>query len=48
MASDVFFSDMRTDFGNNLLDKLRKVIRKAGIGNIDFHDHYAAIKMNLG
>ena len=48
MASDVFFSDMRTDFGNNLLDKLRKVIRKAGIGNIDFQDHYAAIKMHFG
>lgn len=48
MASDVFFSDMRTDFGNNLLDKLRKVIRKAGMGNIDFQDHYAAIKMHFG
>ena len=48
MASDVFFSDLRTDFGNNLLDKLRKVMRKAGIDKIDFQDHYAAIKLHFG
>ena len=31
MASDVYFSDLRTDFGNNLLDKLNRVMREAGI-----------------
>ena len=48
MASDVYFSDMRTEFGNNLLDKLRKVMERAGIGDIDFKDHYAAIKIHFG
>ena len=48
MASNVYFSDLRTDFGNNLIDKLRKVMRQAGIGTIDFNGHYAAIKMHFG
>lgn len=46
--SKVYFSDLRTDFGNNLLDKLRKVMRKAGIETIDLDGHYAAIKMHFG
>ena len=48
MASDVYFSDLRTDFGNNLLDKLNRVMKEAGIENIDFKDHYAAIKLHFG
>ena len=48
MASDVFFSDMRTGFGNSLLDKLRKVMRRAGMETIGFSDHFVAIKMHFG
>ena len=48
MASDVYFSDLRTDFGNNLLDKLNRVMKEAGIETIDFKDHYAAIKLHFG
>ncbi len=48
VMSDVYFSDLRTEFGNNLLDKLTRVMRSAGIGNIDFRDHYAAIKLHFG
>lgn len=48
MASKVYFSDMRTEFGNNLLDKLSRVIKAAGIEDIDFKDHYAAIKIHFG
>ena len=48
MASKVYFFDLRTDFGNNLLDKLGKVIRAAGIETINFKDHYAAIKLHFG
>ena len=48
MASDVFFTDLRTGFNNSLLDKLRRVMEKAGFGNIDFEDHYAAIKLHFG
>lgn len=46
--SKVYFSDLRTDFGNNLLDKLRKVMRQAGIDKIDFRNQYVAIKMHFG
>ncbi len=48
MASDVYYSDLRTGFNNSLLDKLSRLIRKAGIDTIDFQDHYAAIKMHFG
>ncbi len=46
--SDVYYSDLRTGFDNSLLDKLRRLIRKAGIENIDFRNQYAAIKMHFG
>ncbi len=48
MASDVYCSDLRTGFSNSLLDKLGRLMERAGIGNIDFQDHYAAIKMHFG
>ncbi len=48
MKSKVYYSDLRTEFGNNLLDKLKRVIESAGIKDIDFVDHYAAIKMHFG
>ena len=48
MKSDVYFSDLRTGFNNSLLDKLTRLMEKAGIGNIDFKNHYAAIKMHFG
>ena len=34
--SKVYFTDMRALPGTNLPDKLKKLIRKAGIGEIDF------------
>ena len=48
MASNVYFSDLRTDFGNNLIDKLKRVMKEAGIETIDFDGHYAAIKLHFG
>ena len=48
MASDVYYSDLRTGFSNSLLDKLGRLMERAGIGDIDFRDHYAAIKMHFG
>ena len=32
----VYYTNLRTGFNNNLLDKLKKLIKKAGIGTIDF------------
>ena len=46
--SKVYFTDMRALPGTNLPEKLKKLIRKAGIGDIDFEKKYTAIKMHFG
>ena len=46
--SKVYYTDMRTGFNNNLLQKLERLVKKAGIGTIDFEDKYAAIKIHFG
>lgn len=46
--SKVYFTDFRVTPECNLLQKLEKLIRKAGIGSIDFKDRYAAIKIHFG
>ena len=33
--SKVYYTSMRTGFDNGLLDKLKRLIKKAGIENID-------------
>lgn len=45
----VFFTDFRTvAFGDGLPAKLKKMIRKAGIGEIDMQGRFAAIKLHFG
>ena len=44
----VYFSDLRCYPGLNLLEKLEKLIRAAGIGEIDFAHKLTAIKMHFG
>ena len=44
----VYFSDLRCHPGLNLPDKLKKLIRAAGIGKIDFDRKMVAIKMHFG
>jgi uncharacterized Fe-S center protein len=46
--STVYFTDMRTKPGRNLLDKLEILIKKAGIEQIDFKDKFTAIKIHFG
>ncbi len=46
--SKVFFTDLRTVPGNNLLVKLENLIRRAGIGDIDFDGKFTAIKIHFG
>ena len=46
--SKVFFTDLRTVPGNNLLVKLEKLIRRAGIADIDFDGKFTAIKIHFG
>ena len=45
----VYFTNMRTEaFGDSLPTKLAKLIRKAGIGEIDMDGKFVAIKMHFG
>ncbi len=44
----VYFTDMHTSFSENLPQKLERLIKTAGIGQIDFEKKYAAIKMHFG
>lgn len=47
--SEVYFTDFRTEpFGEGLPTKLKKLIRKAGIGQIDMNGKFVAIKMHFG
>lgn len=47
--SKVYFTDFRTiAFGDSLPVKLKKLIKKAGIGQIDMDGKFVAIKMHFG
>ena len=46
--SKVYFTDFRTRLGVSLTDKLQKLIKMAGIGDIDFDNKFVAIKMHFG
>ena len=46
--SKVYFTDFRTTIGVSQCAKLQKLIRAAGIGQIDFAGKYVAIKMHFG
>ena len=47
--SKVFWTDFRTvAFGDGPATKLKKLVKKAGIEQIDFKDKFVAIKMHFG
>ena len=46
--SKVYYTSMKTSFSENLPQKLERLIKKAGIGEIDFERKYAAIKIHFG
>ena len=46
--SKVYYTDMRTSFSENLPQKLERLMKTAGIGEIDFKKKYAAIKIHFG
>ena len=48
MASKVYFGDLRADFHENLQQKLTRLMKTAGMGEIDFDKKYVAIKMHFG
>ena len=39
--SKVYFTSFKTSFTENLMQKLARLVKTAGIENIDFQDHYA-------
>ena len=47
-ASKVYFANFRTHDHESLPERLRRLIVKAGIGDIDFDGKYAAIKIHFG
>ena len=48
MASKVYFVDLRADVHENLQQKLTRLIKTAGMGDIDFQDKFVAIKLHFG
>lgn len=48
MASKVYWADFRADFRENLQQKLARLMKTAGMGEIDFDNKYVAIKMHFG
>ncbi len=46
--SKVYFTDFRTRVGVSLTEKLQRIIKKAGITDIDMDGKFVAIKMHFG
>ncbi len=46
--STVYFTDFHATFEENLLQKLARLVRAAGIETIDFQNRFAAIKLHFG
>ncbi|MBQ3011029.1 MAG: DUF362 domain-containing protein, partial [Oscillospiraceae bacterium] len=47
-ASKVYFTNLRAKPGDNLLQKLKRLLKTAGMGNIDFDGKFTAIKIHFG
>lgn len=48
MGSKVYYTDMWARPGRSLLDKLRSLMKAAGMEEIDFQDKFVAIKLHFG
>ncbi|MDR1516909.1 MAG: DUF362 domain-containing protein [Dysgonamonadaceae bacterium] len=46
--SKVYFTNLRTTAENSLPNKLERLVKRAGIGQIDFKDKFTAIKIHFG
>ena len=46
--SKVYFTNLRTTPSSNLLDKMERLVKRAGITNIDFKNQFVAIKIHFG
>ncbi|MEA5143100.1 MAG: DUF362 domain-containing protein [Oscillibacter sp.] len=48
MASKVYWADLRADYRENLQQKMIRLMKNAGMDQIDFDKKYVAIKMHFG
>jgi uncharacterized Fe-S center protein len=48
VASKVYFTNLRTTSSNNLLTKMEKLVKRAGVETIDFKNQFVAIKIHFG
>lgn len=48
MASQVYFTNLRTNPNSSLLQKLERMVKRAGMDKIDFKDKYVALKIHFG
>ena len=48
MPSKVYFTNLRASQTGNLLQKLERMVRSAGIETIDFKDKFVALKIHFG
>ena len=48
MSSKVYFTDFRCKGSDSRLAKLERLIKAAGIDQIDFQDKYVAVKVHFG
>lgn len=48
MSSKVYFTDMRTEEDDSLLKKLDRLVRAAGITDLDMDRKFVAVKMHFG
>jgi hypothetical protein len=46
--SRVYFTDLRTSPGKNLLDKLETLVKRTGIQNLDLYKKFSAVKVHFG
>ena len=44
----VYFTNLRTNPSSNLLDKMERLVKRAGIAQIDFKNQFVAIKLHFG
>ena len=46
--SKVYFTDFRTQLGVSITEKLKRLIRRAGIGTIPMEGKFVAVKLHFG
>lgn len=48
MQSKVYFSDLHVEMGDSILEKFHRLVKRAGLDEIDFRDKFVAIKLHFG